>query len=276
MSSSLVIKAADPSGRWYLLPGTANAYDIVVANESAHAVLCKLSLDEPPDAGDVAPASLTLKAGESRTAHVTFKSEWLTLRDRKVVVTARDAGGSILATFVCDLVTATTTDCSISLAWKDEISGGGILRGFVLTCTVRSISSTPGAFEPEFSPHPSLHFPEAKRIQLGPGEQTAFDVPITWNRSARDNEGWNHPRTIEVAVAVTHGRRSATAPWDLVQQHVEPYLSDADRSPVVARRPAPPQFTTPGGGAPSVSPMAVAAPPAAVDGESYAQRIARA
>lgn len=276
MSSSLVIKAADPSGRWYLLPGGANSYDVVVANESAHAVLCKLTLDEPADAGTVAPASLTLKAGESRTAHVAFKPEWLTLRDRKVVVTARDAGGNILATFVQDLVSATTTDCSISLAWKDEISGGGILRGFVLACTVRSISSTPGVFEPEFTPHPSLQFPGSKRIQLGPGEQTTFDVPITWNRSARDSEGWNHPRTIEAGVAVTHGRRSANAPWDLVQQHIEPYLSDADRAPVVARRPPPPQFTTPGGAAPTVSPMAVAAPPEPVDGETYSQRIARA
>ena len=253
MSSTLVITAADPSGRWYLLPGSRNSYDLTVANDSDHAVLCKLTLDEPGEAGAVSPTSLTLNGGESRTVSVAFKSEWLTLRDRKAVVTARDAAGTVLATFVHDLITATATDCSVSLAWKDEISGDGGLRGFILTCVVRSISSTPGVFEPEFTQHPSLRFPEMKRITLGPGESTAFDVPVIWNRSSRDREGWNHPRSIDVAIPVTHGRRATSAPWDLVQQHVEPYLNDTDRSPLITRRP-PPQFTQPGG-VPAVSPV---------------------
>src|SRR5215469_1263882 len=255
MSSNLVISAADRSGRWYLLPGSSNSYDLTVANESDHAVLCKLTLDEPDDAGAVSPSSLTLKGGETRNVSVAFKPEWLTLRDRKAVVTARDAAGTVLATFVNDLVAATATDCSISLAWKDEIGGDGGLRGFILACTVRSISSMPGVFEPEFTPHPSLRFPEKQRITLGPGESTTFDVPIVWNRSSRDVEGWNHPRTIEVAVPVTHGRRSANAPWDVVQHHIEPYLTDSDKSPLLARRPPPPQFTQPGG-APAVSTLA--------------------
>lgn len=284
MSSSLVISASDSSGRWYLLPGSQNSYDVTVANESDHSVLCKLSLDEPADAGTVTPSSLTLKAGESRSVSISFKPEWLTLRDRKAIITARDAAGTILATFVHELVAATTTDCSISLAWKDEIAGDGLLRGFILTCTLRSISSTPGVFEPEFTQHPSMRFPEKQRITLGPGEVSSFDVPIIWNRSARDNEGWNHPRTIEVGVPVTHGRRSATAPWDLVQQHIEPYMEESDRAPLVVRRPPPPQFTTPGGGAPagapSVSPLAVAALPeptlGATANETPSARIARA
>ncbi|HET9341533.1 MAG TPA: hypothetical protein VFO25_01290 [Candidatus Eremiobacteraceae bacterium] len=255
MSSSLVITAADRTGRWYLVPGSSNSYDLTVANESDHAVLCKLTLDEPTDAGAVTPSSLTLKGGESRNVSVAFKPEWLTLRDRKAVVTARDAAGTVIATFVSDLVAATATDCSVSLAWKDEIGGDGGLRGFMLSCAVRSISSMPGVFEPEFTPHPSLHFPEKQRISLGPGESSTFDVPIIWNRSSRDPEGWNHPRSIEVAVPVTHGRRSATAPWDLVQHHIEPYLTDADKSPLIARRPPPPKFTQPGG-APAMSPLA--------------------
>ena len=279
MSSSLVIQASDSSGRWYLLPGSLNSYDLKVANESDHAVLCKLSLDEPAGAGNVTPSSLTLKAGESRSVSISFKPDWLTLRDRKAIVTARDAAGSVLATFVHDLVAATTTDCSVSLAWKDEITGDGMLRGFTLTCAIRSISSTPGVFEPDFTSHPSLRFPEKQRIMLGPGEASTFDVPVVWNRSARDNEGWNHPRTIEVGVAVTHGRRSASAPWDLVQQHIEPYLTEADRAPVVARRPPPPQFTPPGG-VPAVSQLAVAAPSeatlASAATETPSARIARA
>jgi hypothetical protein len=281
MSSTLVIQAADSSGRWYLLPGSLNSYELKIANESDHSVLCKLSLDEPAGAGTVTPSSLTLKAGESRSVSIAFKPDWLTLRDRKAIVTARDAAGTVLATFVHDLVAATTTDCSVSLAWKEEIAGDGMLRGFVLTCAIRSISSTPGIFEPEFVEHPSLRFPEKQRITLGPGEASTFDVPIVWNRSARDNEGWNHPRTIEVGVAVTHGRRSASAPWDLVQQHIEPYLTDSDRAPVVARRPPPPQFTQPGGaGAPAVSPLAVTTPQepvlAAAATETPAARIERA
>lgn len=224
------------------------------------------------------PSSVTLKAGESRNVSIAFKPEWLTLRDRKAVISARDAAGTVLATFVHDLVAATTTDCSISLAWKEPIEGDGALRGFVLLCTLRSISSTPGIFEPDFTAHPSLRLPEKQRITLGPGESTAFDVPVIWNRSARDNEGWNHPRTIEVGVPVTHGRRSATAPWDLVQQHIEPYLTDADRAPLLARRPPPPQFKQPGG-APSVSGLTASAMPepttAPVVTESHSARIAR-
>ncbi len=282
MSSNLVITAADTSGRWYLLPGSPNAYELTVANESDHSVLCKLSLDDPADAGTVTPATATLKAGESRVVSVSFKPEWLSLRDRKAVVTARDAAGAVLATFVHDLVAATSTDCSVSLGWKEEIAGDGMLRGFTLSCSIRSISSTPGVFEPEFSQHPSLRLPEKHRITLGPGETSTFDVPIVWNRSARDNEGWNHPRTIEVGVPVTHGRRTASAPWDLVQQHIEPYLTDADRAPVIVRRPPPPQFTQPGGGAaaPAISPLAVAPRPepvlAAPANETPAERIERA
>ena len=259
MSSSLVISAADSTGRWYLLPGSPNSFELTVANESDHAVLCKLSLDEPSGAGSLSPASLTLNSGESRAVSLSFNPDWLTLRDRKAIVTARDAAGTVLATFVHDLVAATTTDCSISLAWKEEIAGDGILRGFVLSCAIRSISSTPGIFEPDFTPHAALRFPDKQRITLGPGEASTFDVPIVWNRSARDVEGWNHPRTIEVGVPVTHGRRTASAPWDLVQQHIEPYLNDSDRAPVLARRPPPPQFTQPGGAgpAPAVSPLAV-------------------
>lgn len=269
MSSSLVITAADRTGRWYLVPGSSNSYDLTVANESDHAVLCKLTLDEPGDAGAVSPSSLTLKGGETRNVSVAFKPEWLTLRDRRVVVTARDAAGTVLATFVNDLVAATATDCSVSLAWKDEIGGDGGLRGFMLSCAVRSISSMPGVFEPEFTPHPSLHFPEQQRITLGPGESSTFDVPIIWNRSSRDPEGWNHPRSIEVVVPVTHGRRSATAPWDLVQHHIEPYLTDADKSPVITRRPPPPQFTQPGG-APAMSPLAATQIPEPVPATSAA------
>src|SRR5437870_9395178 len=127
MSSSLVLAAADSSGRWYLLPGSSNSYDVKVANESDHAVLCKFNLDEPAEAGTVTPSSLTLKAGESRSVSIAFKPDWLTLRDRKAILTARDAAGTVLATFVHDLVAATTTDCSISLAWKDEIAGDGML-----------------------------------------------------------------------------------------------------------------------------------------------------
>ena len=279
MSSNLVIKAADSSGRWYVLPGTPNSYELTVANESDHAVLCKLTLDEPGDAGAVTPASLTLKGGESRNVSLAFKPEWLTLRDRQAVITARDAAGTVLATFVRDLIAATATDCSVSLAWKDEIGGDGTLRGFVLSCTLRSISSMAGVFEPEFTPHPSLRFPEKQRITLGPGESTTFDVPVVWNRSSRDNEGWNHPRSIEVGVPVTHGRRSAAAPWDLVQHHIEPYLTDADKSPVIVRRPPPPQFTQPGGAPPPVSLANVAipepTPPPPLTG-SHSERIAQA
>src|SRR5579863_2058337 len=100
MSSALGIEATDSSGRWYLLPGSANAFDPKVTNGSDHAVLCKLGLDEPSRAGTVSPSTVTLKAGEARVVSVAFNPDWLRLRDRKAVVTARNAAGTVVATFV--------------------------------------------------------------------------------------------------------------------------------------------------------------------------------
>ena len=72
MSTSLVIEAADSSGRWYLLPGAENSYELHVANESDHAVLCKLSLDEPDrddvDVRDLVGAGFGIASAEDRVS----------------------------------------------------------------------------------------------------------------------------------------------------------------------------------------------------------------
>jgi hypothetical protein len=94
---------------------------------------------------------------------------------------------------------------------------------------VKSRSSTPRRFELDFVPHPSLRFPERQWVTLAPGEASAFEVPVEWDRSVRDMHWWNHPLVIEAFIPVTQGRRTATLPWDVVENRLSQYLTPDDR-----------------------------------------------
>jgi hypothetical protein len=84
-------------------------------------------------------------------------------------------------------------------------------------------------------------------VWLEPGDTAKLELPIRWNRAARDAEGWNHPRAIEAFVAVSQGRRSGRLSWDVVQRTISDMLDRSDRSPVVERKPAALSFGAAGG-----------------------------
>ncbi|MDQ6767551.1 MAG: hypothetical protein M3Z41_07050 [Candidatus Eremiobacteraeota bacterium] len=161
-------------------------------------------------------------------------ANWSPAEEGTLVVSLRDPQGAQLASFTHELVAADSTDCSIGLDVKEAILVDGQLAGFKLWFSITSRSATPRRFEVDFVPHPSLRFPERKSVTLGPGEATAFEVPVEWNRSVRDLHWWNHPLIIEVFVPVSLGRRTAALAWDVVEKRLNQYVTDDDRVARVA------------------------------------------
>ncbi|HEY5096362.1 MAG TPA: hypothetical protein VII69_14715 [Candidatus Eremiobacteraceae bacterium] len=242
MATNLTVESTDKSSRWYITPGTSSTYDLQVHNDTDRAVLCRVTLDSHPDTGSVKPQSLTLQARETRNVSVTFGPDARLPRDRKAVITIKDAAGQALSTVERELVSGSSTDATLVLAWKEPIVENDKLCGFVLLCTIRSLSGGADDFTPEFAPHPSLRFPELAPVPIEAGATANFEVPIRWQRAARDAEGWNHPRAIEASVAVSQGRRSGRLSWDVVQRTIGEMLDRSDRSPVVERKAAAPSF----------------------------------
>jgi hypothetical protein len=256
MATNLTVDSADNSSRWYITPGKTSAYDLQVHNDTDRAVLCRVTLASHPDTGSVKPSSLTLQARETRIVSVTFGPTAELPRDRKAVVLVKDAAGQVLRTIERDLVSGASTDATVDLSWKAPIVEDGKLCGFVLLCNIRSLSGSADEFTPEFAPHAALVFPQLSQVWLEPGDTARLELPIRWNRSSRDAEGWNHPRAIEAFVAVSQGRRSGRLSWDVVQRTISDMLDRSDRSPVVERKAAAPSFASAGAAAP-----AKAAPP---------------
>ena len=244
MASNLTVDSADKSSRWYITPGIASTYDLQVHNDTDRAVLCRVTLASHPDTGSVKPQSLTLQAHETRTVAVTFSPDAKLPRDRKAVIAVKDAAGQVLKTIERELVSGASTDATVDLSWKTPIVENDRLCGFVLQCTIRSLSGAADEFTPDFNPHASLRFPELAPVWLEPGETANLELPIRWDRAARDAEGWNHPRAIEAFVAVSQGRRSGRLSWDVVQRTIGDMLDRSDRSPVVERKAAAPSFTS--------------------------------
>jgi len=221
----------------------ASTRQIEIRNESDSPVECHLRVDQPASAS-ASPAVLTIQPRHSRTADIIFLANWSPDQESHLEVSLRNAQGERLAIFSHELVAAESSDCAVALDIKEPILINGVLAGFKLWFSITSRSATPRRFEVDFAPHPSLRFPERKTITLGPGEATAFEVPVEWNRSVRDVQGWNHPRVVEVFVPVSQGRRTAALSWDIVERRLEQYLSADDRDakvvpaePVVEKRP---------------------------------------
>ena len=243
MSARFSVFPQDRSERWILVPGVASTRQIDIRNESDTPVECHLRVDQPASAS-ASPAVLTIQPRHSRTADIIFLANWSPDQESHLEVSLRNAQGERLAIFSHELVAAESSDCAVALDLKEPILIDGILAGFKLWFSITSRSATPRRFEVDFVPHPSLRFPEHKTITLGPGEATAFEVPVEWNRSVRDVQGWNHPRVVEVFVPVSQGRRTAALPWEIVERRLEQYLSAEDREakvvlaePVVEKRP---------------------------------------
>jgi hypothetical protein len=248
MAVSLSIETIDQSDRWYFVPGTPAEYELRVRNTSSSPQQCTFSVEEPIDGGSIEPASAILQPHVPIVLRLKLNVSWST-REAHVVVAVRDLGGMILATIVRSIATATVSDCTISIGWKEAIVADASLRGFVLHCYIRNIGKLTGAFQPRFKPHPALSFPSLGPSILAPGEAIAIDVPVIWNRAMRDDEGFNHPRMLEVEVPAGGARRSAATPWETVQLHLRRYLNDQDTEVLVPLH-SPPSRLPKGGSMP--------------------------
>ncbi|HLJ84755.1 MAG TPA: hypothetical protein VKT51_11325 [Candidatus Eremiobacteraceae bacterium] len=264
MAVSLSIETIDQSDRWYFVPGTPAEYELRVRNASSSPQHCTFAIEEPIDGGSIEPASAILQPHIPIVLRLRLNVSWST-REAHVVVAVRDLGGMILATIVRPIATATVSDCTVSIGWKEAIVADSSLRGFILHCYIRNIGKLTGAFQPRFKPHPALSFPSLAPSILGPGEAIAIDVPVIWNRAMRDDEGFNHPRMIEVEVPAGGARRSAATPWETVQLHLRRYLNEQDTEVLVPLH-APPSRLPKGGSMP--------VDPASADGAGAAKQSA--
>ncbi|HEY6359109.1 MAG TPA: hypothetical protein VIX35_12735, partial [Vicinamibacterales bacterium] len=238
MANSLIIECADRSVRWYLTPGQTSRYEILVINQSGdERVECTMSLDDPPQAGSFEPASFTLRPRERKAVALLFTEEAQVPRDQRALISVRDSDGIVVASFEHGLISAGGIDCTIQLAWKEPIRDGDDIRGFVLSCAIKSLSASPGQFALQFTPHPSLEFVDVTPIALQPGQTETIAIPILWKRSVKDADGNNHPRVIEVGVAVSQGKRTGRLQWDTVETRLAELAKKQE--PVAPPAPAP-------------------------------------
>jgi len=255
MANSLTIECADRSVRWYLTPGQTSRYEILVINQSGdERVDCAMSLDDPPEAGVFEPASFSLRPRERKSVALTFKEDADVPRDQRALISVRDPEGIVIASFEHGLISAGGIDCTIQLAWKEPILDGDDVRGFVVSCAIKSLSASPGQFALQFTPHPSLEFVDVTPIKLQPGQTQTVAIPILWKRAVRDADGNNHPRVIEVSIAVSQGKRSGRLQWDTVEARLAELTKKLEPAP-----PPPPPPTAP-------APTPAAAP---VDDSAY-------
>ncbi|HXM18182.1 MAG TPA: hypothetical protein VN934_05165 [Candidatus Tumulicola sp.] len=240
MARSITIESANRSVRWYLTPGEQTTYDIAVTNPCDVPIHCVLQLEEPPSSGAIQPSAFSLDPGESRNVELTFRADAKASRDQLAIVTARDSENHKIGEFQITLISAGGTDCATSLAWKASTDSGATTgknsaRNFVLALSVKSLSQSDGDFIVEFSEHPSLKIPKLEALHLSPGQSANVDVPIRWRPGVTDAEGLNHPRNIEVGVAVSQGRRSSRVPWDLIERKLAGISDEEIAAPAVLK-----------------------------------------
>ena len=197
-------------------------------NDGDAEVECHLRVERPASAS-ASPAVLTIPAHHSRTAEIIFLASWSPEDASTLALSVRDGQGNQLATFAHELVAGDGSDCSIGIDLREPVLVGDSLAGFTLWVSIQSRSAMPRQFEIDFVQHPSLRFPDRKTVMLAPGEATAFEVAVEWNRSVRDIRWWNHPAVIEGFVPVTRGRRTAVLAWDVIAHRLAKYLGEDDR-----------------------------------------------
>ena len=262
MAQSFRIETLDRSGRWYLTPGARSIYDLRIRNDSKNAVDCSLVVEDPATGVSVEPNVFSLRGHEVRTVTVTFAPDVTSVRSHRVLLSLHaDDDGRLLATFEHPLVATGGTDCSVAMALKGAIVEAGELRGFEMTCSVRSQSEARSTFQVSLSPHPSFTIPELPALALEPGQVGEVVIPIRWNRTVKDNNGWNHPAIFELAVPVSNGRRTSRMRWELIEGKLEPFMKNgaASANGTVA---APQAEVKVESAAPASSPQSVVAPAA--------------
>jgi len=232
LAQAFRIETLDRSGRWYLTPGARSIYDLRIRNDSKNAVDCSLVVEDPATGVSVEPNAFALRGHEVRTVTVTFASDATSVRSHRVLLSLHaDDDGRLLATFEHPLVATGGTDCSVAMALKGAIVEAGELRGFEMTCSVRSQSEARSEFQVSLSPHPSFAIPELHALALEPGQVGEVVIPIRWDRSVKDNNGWNHPAIFELAVPVSNGRRTSRMRWELIEGKLEPFMKNGAASP---------------------------------------------
>ncbi|HEV2878239.1 MAG TPA: hypothetical protein VGW96_01555, partial [Candidatus Eremiobacteraceae bacterium] len=225
MAQAFRIETLDRSGRWYLTPGSRSIYDLRIRNDSKNAADCSLVVEDPAIGVSVEPNAFSLRGHEVRTITVTFAPEATSVRSHRVLLSLHsDDDGSLLATFEHPLVATGGTDCSVAMALKGPITEAGELRGFEMTCSVRSQSEARSTFQVSLSPHPAFAIPELPALSLEPGQVGEVVIPIRWNRSVKDTNGWNHPAIFELSVPVSNGKRTSRMRWELIEGKLEPFL----------------------------------------------------
>jgi hypothetical protein len=263
MANSLNIECADRSVRWYLTPGQTSRYQILVINQSGdERVECTMSLDDPPQAGSFEPASFALRPRERKTVALLFTEEAQVPRDQRALISVRDPDGIVIASFEHGLISAGGIDCTIQVAWKEPILDGDAIRGFVVSCAIKSLSASPGQFALQFTPHPSLEFVDVTPITLQPGQTETIAIPILWKRNVKDADGNNHPRVVEVGVAVSQGKRTGRLQWDTVETR----LAELAKNPEPTQSPAPQPAAASDAARPAAS---SAAAPTTIDDGAY-------
>lgn len=227
MSQAFRIETLDRSGRWYLTPGARSIYDLRVRNDSKNPVDCSLVVEDPVSGVTVEPASFALSGHEVRAVTVTFLRDASAVRTHRIALSLRsDDDGNVLATFEHPLVVAGSTDCSLAMTWKSAIVEAGELRGFEMTCTVRSQSEGPSTFQVAFAPHPAFKVPELPVLALEPGQAGEVVIPVRWDRCVKDDSGFNHPQILEASVPVSNGRRTHRLRWELIESKIEPFTKN--------------------------------------------------
>ena len=218
MAKTLSIACVDRSVRWYLTPGQPSTYDVVITNQSDDEHIdCTMALDDPAEGGSFEPSSFGLRPRERKTVTLKFFEDTQVPRDQRVLLSVRDANDIVIASFEHPLISAGGTDCTIALAWKEPIMDGDAVRGFVIACAIKSLSASAGQFALQFTPHPALEFVDVAPLKLEPGQTQTVAVPILWKHGIKDADGNDHPRVVEIGVAVSQGKRTGRLPWDVIE-----------------------------------------------------------
>jgi hypothetical protein len=236
MTTPLTTFPGDRSQRWILVPGVASTRQVEIRNDTDEAIEAHLAIEEPVTAS-VSPTALTIPGRHARIADIIFLATWSPQFDHRVRLLLRDAHGGQLGEFTQDIVAADSSDCNLTIDLKEKFQADGPVVVLKLWCTLTSRASTPRRFEVNFTPHSALRFPDGKNLTLSPGESSAFEVPVQWNRTTRDVNGWNHPRVIEAYVPVSDGRRSAIVLWERIETLLAAVLTPEDREARVAAAP---------------------------------------
>jgi hypothetical protein len=261
LSSGFRIETLDRSGRWYLSPGTRSIYDLRVRNETREATDCLLRVEDPPSGVRVDPSSCVLRGSEVRTVTVILEGDAPVARSQRVVIALCNAGGEELARFEHPVVITGGSDCSLTLALDDVLWEEDEPHGVVVSCTVRSQSEGPTSFALGVTPHPSLRVAPIEPLALEPGETGRVLIPVRWDRTVKDEQGRNHPPTLEIGVAVSNGRRTGRIRWDLIEEK----LRSAERQ---SRQPRREEREENASATPAAAPSAAAATPSPARNEA--------